>query len=536
MSTPPTEATAAVDEQARPGRGELAALAALAVLGLLLRIGWATRVPFYDWDGGLFFGRIVEDLGSIFQGTADSQYGARHPVYNMMGFGVLVRVVRDVLGLSTEAAGQLVVSTGALAVLVFAWAFARRLAGPRAGLLAALFVAADPLEIAYSVQSYNNLPCAAFVLGAALLLVRSGPGGAGARVASPLVAGLLAGFATWLRADALAAGAVLAARSLAEWRRGRLPARSAVFFVGAWLVAAGATVATQRELMRRNGAADYLAHVHADAAFNTGQFPDAYHPDETGLTLRIASHPPSLSSWTKGDVAALLGASALELAKKLGPLLALAAVALVVLPAEKRGLGAVVGLLALAMPVFTVLALAPPVDMERYSIASRPLLLAVIAAGAIAALEVLGRREGTAGALHRRPAITAVATVAAVLAAWNPLPAALGLRDISSGVRARTSVTVEGLARFVPRRARVARGPGGDTILIALAGARPVHIASGSPAEIERYLRGNGLEWIVFAEAEGQKLAGAIPGVKLERVATYETPAFGRQVLARIKP
>jgi hypothetical protein len=494
-----------------PGRRELALLGLAVAVAVVVRLAESRHVPFYDWDAGLFFARVADDLGAIWGGHADSQYGATHPVYPAVGFSVATRCLAALTGLSTAAAGQALVGIAAVALVPLAWSLARSLAGPGAGLLAAALVALDPVEVEYSTRSWNVLPAAALLLLSALLALGERPG-------RSFASGALAGAAAWLRADVLAAGPVLA---LLAWRNGRAPALRTA---GAWLAVAAVAFALQLTIVRRNGAASYLEHVHADMLFNAGLYPDAYFVDETGLTLRIASGPRSIGeTWTQRELAAHVRDVTVALGRAAGALVAAALAGLVLAPAAKRR--AVLALLALALAPLAIdlVSGAPPVDMTRYSVTARPLLL-VLAAAAAWWIPGGGARLGWL-------APTALAACAAV--AWTPR-LATAVAD-QPRWRERSRSTAEALARIVPRGARILRGPGGDTVIVALAGARPVHMATGpTRADIARYVQGNAFEWVVFDSRLAKFVEKTLEGVRLEPVMSYENED-GPQMLARIR-
>jgi len=494
-----------------PGWRELALLGVAVAAAVLVRLAESRHVPFYDWDAGLFFARVADDLGAIWSGHADSQYGAAHPVYPAVGFSVAVRCLAALTGLSTASAGQALVGIAAVALVPLAWWLARSLAGPGAALLAAALVALDPVEVEYSTRSWNVLPAAAVLMLSLVVAL-------GERPWRSFASGAIAGAAAWLRADVLAVGPVLA---LLAWRNGRAPAfRTA----GSWLAFAAVAFALQLTIVRRNDAASYLDHVHADMLFNAGLYPDAYFVDETGLTLRIASRPRSIGeTWTGHDLAAHVRDVTVALGRAAGALAAAALAALAVAPDAKRKTTLALLALALAPLAVDLVSGAPPVDMTRYSVTARPLLLVVASA---AAWWVLG--TGT-----RLGWLAPAALVACAAIAWTPR-LAVAVAD-QPRWRERSRSTAEALARVVPRGARVLRGPGGDTVLVALAGARPVHMATGpTRADIARYVEGNAFEWVVFDARLASFVERTLEGVRLEPVLSYENED-GPQVLARIR-
>jgi hypothetical protein len=520
-------------------RLELIAIAAIALLALLVRYASSREVPFYDYDAGLFFARIVEDLGDIWAGRGDGQYGASHPVYPMIGLPVVVRVFRDALGLETATAGQLVVLVASVGLVPIAASLARRAMGPAAAVLAAAMVALDAAQIEYSVRSYNVLPCAALI-GAALVVLLHGED-VSERVrrsaASAAMAGALAGLAAFIRADAFAAGLVLAARVAFSARARRLPRGAAAAFFAAWTIATAAGFAAQRTVVVRNSAASYLDHVHADALYNDGQLRDAYDVDETGLTLRIASHPPELTPAQWLVIWARVQARPVgeRCARELGPFLLGAALAIAAARGRRGLLGLVLGLCTAPLAV-AVLVGAPAEDMQRYSIMARPLLLTVISCGVVVAADRIAALAAASGRALSRDLLLAPVFVLS-LALWPPWSiVAIARSEASQGGRERVAAVARDIARVLPPRTRVACGPSADTICISLAGARPVHLASGpDPASVASYVRGNGLEWIIFDRSRAPVVERLLPGLRVEPAFAFATGANEAQILARIR-
>ena len=229
------------------GRAGLAALVAILLLGLGLRVGeaWDGRPPVYD---AAAYARIAAELerGNGFTLGRDatqpaSNYSPGLPLfagglYALTG-GVHERSARVVLAL-----------IGALAVL-FAYLIGRRLSGPLAGLVAGFAVAIYPALLEYQGMLMGE-PLAAALLSAAVLAMfwADNPRiGARERIRAPqwLVPGLLLGTLALVRPEYLAISLPIAVVVFAHngrdgWRAGLVQAL--ILLVGLAVVVAPWTV------------------------------------------------------------------------------------------------------------------------------------------------------------------------------------------------------------------------------------------------------------------------------------------------------
>jgi Dolichyl-phosphate-mannose-protein mannosyltransferase len=224
------------------GRAGLAALAAILLLGLALRVdyAWEGRPPVFD---AVAYGRIAANLEhsrgfTLGRGATQpaSNYSPGLPllasgIYNLVG-GVHVRLMRVLLAL-----------IGWLSVL-FTYLIGRRLSGPAAGLIGALAVAIYPAFLEYQGMLMTEPLAAALLSGAVLsMLWAAAPGRPRVRW---LIPGLLLGALAMARPEYLAVAFVLAAvvfgyeARLVTWR----PAleHTAILLVGVALVVVPWTV------------------------------------------------------------------------------------------------------------------------------------------------------------------------------------------------------------------------------------------------------------------------------------------------------
>lgn len=232
---------AAVSELAarNGGRAGLAALVAILLLGLGLRVGeaWDGRPPVYD---AAAYARIAAELerGNGFTLGRDatqpaSNYSPGLPLfaaglYSLTG-GVHERTARLVLAL-----------IGALSVL-FAYLIGRRLSGPLAGLVAAFAVAIYPALLEYQGMLMSEPLAATLLSGAVLSMLWAD----GRRAPQWLVPGLLLGALALVRPEYLAislpiAVVVFAHNGRAGWRTGLVQAL--ILLVGLAVVVAPWTV------------------------------------------------------------------------------------------------------------------------------------------------------------------------------------------------------------------------------------------------------------------------------------------------------
>ncbi len=226
------------------GRAGLAALVAILLLGVGLRVGeaWEGRSPVYD---AAAYARIAANLERG-EGFALGR-NATQPASNYSpGMPLLAGGVYTLTGGVHERFARIVLALlGSLAVL-FAYLIGRRLAGPLAGLIGAGAVAVYPALLEYQGMLMGEPLAATLLSGAvlAMLWADSVESTDSARVRW-LVPGLLLGALALVRPEYLAislpvAVVVFARGGRGSWRSGL--AQAAVMLVGLALVVAPWTV------------------------------------------------------------------------------------------------------------------------------------------------------------------------------------------------------------------------------------------------------------------------------------------------------
>lgn len=216
------------------GRAALAALAAILLLGLGLRVAeaWDGRSPVYD---AAAYATIAERISEGDGFTLGA--GATQPASNYSpGLPLLVSGVYELSGGTHARLARIVLAlTGTLAVL-FAYLIGRRLAGPVAGLVGAAAVAIYPALLEYQGMLMGE-PLAATLLSGAVLAMLWAAEGRRERWLAP---GLLLGALVLVRPEYLGIGVLLAVVVLAwgreRWRAGL--AGAAVLLAGVALVVA----------------------------------------------------------------------------------------------------------------------------------------------------------------------------------------------------------------------------------------------------------------------------------------------------------
>ncbi|HET7054662.1 MAG TPA: glycosyltransferase family 39 protein [Solirubrobacterales bacterium] len=210
------------------GRIGLAALVAILLLGLGLRghEAWSGRPPVYDAQAYAAIAANLERGEGFALGP-----GATQPASNYSpGLPLLAGGIYAIAGGIHERAARLVLALiGALSVL-FAYLIARRLAGPFAGLVAALAVAVYPALLEYQGMLMSE-PLAATLLSGAVLamLWADRPRDKGLSARYWLAPGLLLGALALVRPEYLAisfpiAVVVFARRGRDKWRTGLVQA------------------------------------------------------------------------------------------------------------------------------------------------------------------------------------------------------------------------------------------------------------------------------------------------------------------------
>jgi hypothetical protein len=220
------------------GRLGLAALAAILLLGLGLRVdyAWEGRAPVFD---AVAYGEIARNLDEGDDFTLGQR--ATQPASNYSpGLPLLVAGLYELSGGEHERFARVVLALiGALSVL-FTYLIARRLAGPFAGLIGAGAVAIYPALLEYQGM-FMGEPLAATLLSGAVLSMLWAAGAARERW---LVPGLLLGALVLVRPEYLGISFLLAAvvlvRDRPEWRVGLVNA--AILLAGIALVVAPWTV------------------------------------------------------------------------------------------------------------------------------------------------------------------------------------------------------------------------------------------------------------------------------------------------------
>ncbi|HVC07071.1 MAG TPA: glycosyltransferase family 39 protein [Solirubrobacterales bacterium] len=221
------------------GRAGLAALAAILLLGLGLRIdyAWQGRPPVFD---AVAYARIAANLEQGNGFTAGHR--ATQPSSNYSpGLPLIAAGIYELSGGLHERLARVVLALiGALSV-AFSYLIGRRLCGPAAGLIGALAVAIYPALLEYQGMLMTEPLAAALLSGAVLaMLWAEAPGRSGARARSPrwLVPGLVLGALTLVRPEYLAVSLLLALVAAAgKWRNWRSGAmRAGILLLGVAIV------------------------------------------------------------------------------------------------------------------------------------------------------------------------------------------------------------------------------------------------------------------------------------------------------------
>jgi len=188
------------------GRVGLAALAAILLIGLALRVDYARegREPVFD---AVAYGRIAANLERGEGFTLGKE--ATQPASNYSpGLPLFVAAVYEASGGEHERLARLTLALLATLAVLFAYLIGRRLAGPAAGLIGAAAVAIYPALLEYGGMLMSE-PLAATLLSGAVLAIFWAHGGSGQ--ARWLLSGLLLGALTLTRPEYLGVAVVLAA-------------------------------------------------------------------------------------------------------------------------------------------------------------------------------------------------------------------------------------------------------------------------------------------------------------------------------------
>jgi 4-amino-4-deoxy-L-arabinose transferase-like glycosyltransferase len=197
----------------------LAALAAIFLLGLGLRLDYAIRAPGQPVDDARAYARIARALHAGKGFTQGEGPGYRHlqPASNYApGLPLLTAGIYEVRGAADERAARIVLALLASLAVPFAFLLGRRLGGPAAGLIAALPTAILPALLEYSGMLMTE-PLGSTLLAAAILV--SLRAGEETRLGYWAGAGILLGAVAMLRPEYVALFAAMPA--IALWQRRR---------------------------------------------------------------------------------------------------------------------------------------------------------------------------------------------------------------------------------------------------------------------------------------------------------------------------
>jgi hypothetical protein len=198
----------------------LAALVAIFLLGLGLRLDYAIRAPGEPVDDARAYARIARALHAGEGFTQGEGPGYRHlqPASNYApGLPLLTAGIYEVRGAADEKAARIVLALLASLTVPFAFLLGRRLGGPAAGLVAALPTAILPALLEYSGMLMTE-PLGSTLLAAAILV--SLRAGEETRLGYWAGAGILLGAVAMLRPEYVALFAAMPAIALWQ-RRGR---------------------------------------------------------------------------------------------------------------------------------------------------------------------------------------------------------------------------------------------------------------------------------------------------------------------------
>jgi 4-amino-4-deoxy-L-arabinose transferase-like glycosyltransferase len=270
--------------QRNGGRLGLAALVAILLLGLGLRVGeaWDGRAPVYDARA---YAAITTNLerGKGFTVGA----GATQPSSNYSpGLPLLAAGLYEASGGVHERLARLVLAAiGTLAAL-FAYLIGRRLSGVGAGLIGAAAVAIYPALLEYQGMLMGEPLAATLLSGAVLAMFWAHDGGSPVRWATP---GLLLGALALVRPEYLGIAFLLGlvvflAGLRAYWRRSL--AAAAILLAGVVLVVAPWTA-------RNASALDRFVPISTGGGqvlFAGTYLPSGGDPEEVGTEV-VARHP-----------------------------------------------------------------------------------------------------------------------------------------------------------------------------------------------------------------------------------------------------
>lgn len=200
----------------------------ILLLGLGARLGLALWQPgdlTSDNDGYLAHARPVAEGRGFLGPYSDRPTAFRPPGYPMVLASLLARGVADPVA---------VMLINTLASVVIIWL--TKVLGLQAGLsekfamLAAVLIAMDPLLVRYSVLPMTEVPCAAVLLAAMVLLRRTVDSGT-PLISSRVVSGILFGIGILIRPTVLISCAFVSAYTLLTALRSRTAGKSLVSLV-----------------------------------------------------------------------------------------------------------------------------------------------------------------------------------------------------------------------------------------------------------------------------------------------------------------
>jgi 4-amino-4-deoxy-L-arabinose transferase-like glycosyltransferase len=232
-------------ERACGGRGRAAALIAVTLLGLGLRLDYAIRAPQHPVDDARAYARISRALyeGDGYTQGPGFEYLQSASNYQP-GLPLLVTGIYEVRGAADETAARIVLALLSALAVPFSFLLGRRLAGPGAGLIAAVAVAIYPALLEYSGMLMTEPLVTALLAGTALLFLRAREEG---RAWLWAASGVGIGALAMLRPEYLLLVAVLpalgalpgrsgAAEGRRRWRLAGLMAGCALLVVVPWTV------------------------------------------------------------------------------------------------------------------------------------------------------------------------------------------------------------------------------------------------------------------------------------------------------------
>jgi hypothetical protein len=360
-------------------RQELLALAALIVLGALVRAPFGSVALRTDLDGDTaIVGLMARHLG---EGRTlwGQPYGSPLDAWVAAPFVALLA--------PRTLALRLPYGLLSLALVPLAWALARRL-DPRAGLPAALLAASPPaFFLLLSALPPPFYPTVLVLLGLVLLLVTT----TGLRAAHVIGAGLLAGLALWTHL--VAAAVILPCALYLAWRAPRLAAPFGALAALPWLV------------LRDPAAASGVGWAGPDAAVHHARL---VVPQLPGLLLGLLG---AGAPYTEGDPDLIARAPAV-----VGAVLGLVWLGVIAVAAARQrdASAALLGGCVAATVLLFPLSLRSGPDTTRFL---APVWLPVVALGMGTAARAFGSRG--AWGLAAGLAVLHVPASAALLHAWR---------------------------------------------------------------------------------------------------------------------